>query len=145
MYYWILINMADCLSSSIFSLWPKRNSSSKCTNYEFCVAIHTTWKLHTDYRNNNDVDNDTTKRNGTAHSGSQLGKKKIFVWYMCNGMAWWVVQWWNIMVASHDTASNATTLFDAYTHNRQFKTKYMHTNNVKWTGSCEPFGFGVGI
>lgn len=32
--------MADYLSSSIFSLWPKHNSSSKYTNYEF-VSLYT--------------------------------------------------------------------------------------------------------
>lgn len=37
--------MADCLSSSIFSLWPKRNSSSKCTNYKI-LSLYTPLKFY---------------------------------------------------------------------------------------------------
>lgn len=112
MYYWILINMADCLSSSIFSLWPKRNSSSKCTNYEFCVAIHTTQTTPI-------TATATTTTHLHTHARTELvhrGEVKRQMWNdvqpgeMANTLQWWVV-----MAASHSTQHSDHTTFDAYT------------------------------
>lgn len=147
-YYWILINMADCLSSSIFSLWPKRNSSSKCTNHEY-LSLYTPHRKF--YRlPQRQIHISASARSYTHTHRFQCLKLCTLIQTSCIHSLTHPVQIWNhwaLHLHSHSNAHSA----DTHTHwklNRGMSYTYtckQQTMSILPICKCEPFGFGVGI
>lgn len=155
--------MADCLSSSIFSLWPKRNSSSKCTNYKI-LSLYTPLKfyrlpqrqLHT--QTHTHTHSFVRSYMYTAMESDSVLRTRH--WFQClrllhTHVCTHPVQIWNSAIEW--VAEQYIGLFHSL-YSVDEHLKLTHIQN--WTANCvsseqcqfrlcrckcEPFGFGVGI